>query len=134
MIDRSPIDPLESLDDLVAPTPGLQLLVLYGSRARGDHHEGSDWDFAYLGSPDLDPGVLLLTLVRQLGTDHVDLTDLDRSTGLLRFHAARDGRLVFEDTPGLFERYAIDVAIFWCDVEPVVRLASEQVLEALGSE
>jgi predicted nucleotidyltransferase len=32
--------------------PALRLLVLFGSRARGDHDSSSDWDIAFLSDPD----------------------------------------------------------------------------------
>jgi predicted nucleotidyltransferase len=35
-------------------TRGMTLLVLHGSRARGDAREGSDWDFAYLAGAEMD--------------------------------------------------------------------------------
>lgn len=37
-----------AIAELAATMPGLGLLVLHGSRARGDAHQRSDWDFAYL--------------------------------------------------------------------------------------
>lgn len=37
--------------------PGAEI-ILYGSRARGDHHEESDWDFLVLVDDDRDPPVL----------------------------------------------------------------------------
>ena len=54
------------------------------SQTRGDAHSQSDWDFAYSGSPDLDPTDLLTKLVLAVGTDRVDLVNLERASGLLR--------------------------------------------------
>lgn len=34
--------------------PSVRLLVVYGSRARGDDHARSDWDLGYLAAEDLD--------------------------------------------------------------------------------
>ena len=42
--------------------PGLRLLVLHGSRGRGDAHAESDWDFGYLGDLAFDPDALLARL------------------------------------------------------------------------
>jgi len=53
----------QSLTEAVSSTGGLRLLVLFGSRARGDERADSDWDFGYLGSPSLDVDGVLATLV-----------------------------------------------------------------------
>lgn len=68
-------------------TADLDLLVLHGSRARGDAVESSDRDFGYLGSlgQAVDPLALVVTLTRMLGTDAVDVVDLGRASALLRF-------------------------------------------------
>jgi len=80
--------------------PELRLLLLHGSRARGDAHEQSDWDFAYLAGRQLDELGLRSALSRALGTDRIDLVDLARAGGLVRYRAARDGKLVIERQPG----------------------------------
>lgn len=78
---------------------GLELLVLFGSRASGDDGSGADWDFGYLARDDADVPGLLAALVEALGDDRVDLADLGRANGLLRYRAARNGQLLLEATP-----------------------------------
>src|SRR5439155_4826324 len=56
-------DMKQSLTEAVASTGGLRLLVLFGSRARGDERADSDWDFGYLGSPSLHVDGVLERLV-----------------------------------------------------------------------
>lgn len=56
--------------------------MLHGSRARGDAHAASDWDFAYRASAGLDELGLRAALVMALDSDAVDLADLDRSSGV----------------------------------------------------
>ncbi len=110
---------------------GLRLLVLYGSRARGESRPGADWDFGYLADVPMDAPGLLATLVEVLGDDKVDLVDLDRATGLLRFRAACDGVLLHESEPGLFDRYRFDAARFWCDNVSIFTQGYEETLEAI---
>ena len=117
----------------IAPRAGLDLLLLFGSRARGDVHPHSDWDFGYLASSALEPEALAGELSRVTGSDRVDLADLARAGGLLRFRAARDGRVVFERQAGLYERFWLGAVGFWCDAAPVIGPAHEAVLERLGS-
>lgn len=117
----------------IAHLEGLRLLVLHGSRGRGDDHAGSDWDFGYRGDEALEPAALHVALTRALGTEEIDLTDLDRASALLRFEAARRGRCVYEHTAGAFEAFVLAAALFWCDAEPVIRRAHEAVLAELPS-
>ncbi len=141
-------DQLDALATIARRHRGLGLLLLHGSRARGDDHAGSDWDLAFLaqiepshgshrahsrGSADgVDRELLLGDLVAELGTDRVDLADLARSSALLRFRAARDGVCVHEASAGAHERFVLAAALFWCDAEPVIRRAYDGVLAELG--
>jgi predicted nucleotidyltransferase len=114
----------------IAPRhPALDLLVLFGSRARGDARPDSDWDFAYLAGGSLDALALRADLADALGTDALDLVNLDRAGGLLRFRAARDGTALFERRPGLFARFQYEAASFWCQAGPVIQRAYERLLE-----
>lgn len=112
--------------------PGLKLLVLHGSRARGDCHEGSDWDFAYLAGDDLDTLGLRNDICEALKTELVDLADLNRAGGLLRHRVAKEGKLVWERSEGDFMRFTIEVTRFWLHVGPVVEASHAAVLKALG--
>lgn len=125
-----------ALDDLARTArsyDGLQLLVLYGSRAAGDGHEGSDWDLGYLADDTIDAAQLAAHLTTVLSTDAVDLTDLARASGLLRFDAARRGRVVHEREPGAFEAFVLEATLFWCDAESIIRRAQAEVLAGLDA-
>lgn len=115
----------------VAGLPGLRLLVLHGSRAKGQAHARSDWDFAYLSDPDFDVDGLLMVLVEEVGADEVDLADLGRVGALLRQRVASDGVLVYERRSGEFQRFQIEASRVWCDLAPVLDLVYRGVLEAL---
>lgn len=122
---------LPSAGELTSRYPDLGLLVLFGSRARGEARPASDWDFGFLAGPGLDREGLLADLVTALGTDRVDLADLAQSGALLRFHAARDGSVVFERRPGAFERFWLEAVDFWCDAGPLIRTHHQEVLDRL---
>lgn len=108
---------------------GPELVVLHGSRARGDGHPGSDWDLGVLGPVDL---VGLTSAVAEIvGSDAVDVVDLRTASALLRYRAARDGVPLIERPAGAFADFQVEAATFWCDVEPVVREAHERVLADL---
>lgn len=111
---------------------GLQLLVLHGSRARGDSREDSDWDFACLAAPGFDVSLLYADLAVALRTDRVDLADLSTAGGLIRYRVARDGIVVLESEPGAFYKFWFSAVSFWCDAGPVLRAGYRSVLEGLG--
>jgi hypothetical protein len=114
-----------------AQQAGLRLLVLFGSRVSGHIHCHSDWDFGYLAGKSLDQELLRERLMEILRTDLVDLVALSKASALLRIQVAVHGRPVFEDDTGVFQTFQIDAATFWCDVEPVLRVAYRQILDGL---
>jgi predicted nucleotidyltransferase len=122
--------PLPALREVAAQHPALRLLLLYGSRARGEAHAASDWDLGYLAADGLDVGLLHADLVQALGTDDVDLVDLARASALLRFEAARHGRVVVAD-PQEHGRFVLAATHFWCDAGPVIERAHAAVLASL---
>ncbi len=123
---------LRVISEVCRRHPGLQLAVVFGSRARGDATAVSDWDVAYLADERLDRDALLLDLVRALDSDRIDLVDLARAGGLVRFRVARDGRVVFEAHPDAFARFWREAVDFWCDAGPVIRAGYEDVLAELS--
>jgi predicted nucleotidyltransferase len=122
----------EALAALAATLPGLRLLVLHGSRARGDQHASSDWDFAYHAASEFDPDALLARLADQLRVDRIDLVDVDRAGALIRYHVARDGVVIFEREAGEFERFWLEAVDTWCDLAPVLEPAYRRVLDRVG--
>jgi len=125
----------DSVPDALVPVAracrGLRLLILHGSRARGDARPGADWDYGYLADETADVPGLLAALVEALGDDRIDLVDLGGAGGLLRYRAARDGRLVHEASAGLFDRYRLEAVRFWCENAPVFEAGYDEVLESL---
>lgn len=112
--------------------PGLRLVLLFGSRARGQARKDSDWDFGYLAEPDFDDVVLYTDLVLALETDHVDLVDLSRANGLLRYRAASENRLIYEASPGVYERFWLEAVHFWCENAALFRAEYDAIIEGLG--
>lgn len=123
--------PAQAVAAIADAHPTLDLLVLHGSRARGDAHERSDWDFAFLGR-DVDPLALRAKLTRLVTSDEVDLTDLSRAGALLAYRVARDGILLFEREPERFTAFRIAATLNWLDMEPVVSAAHREILAELG--
>lgn len=66
-----------------------------------------------------------------VGSDSVDLVDLEHAGGLLRYRAAQDGVLLFERQPGEYERFWLDAVLFWCDAGPILQAGHEDTLRRL---
>lgn len=127
-----PDDPrLAPVRQLADRTPGLRLLLLFGSRVMGTVHERSDWDLAYLADDRLDVPRFFAELTLALRTDDVDLADLDRAGAVLRFAVADQGARVFPDAADEHERFWWQAVHFWCDAGPIIRREQAAQLAAL---
>lgn len=122
---------LAVLVEVARATQGLDLLLLFGSRARGDAHAASDWDFGYMAAGAVDATGLFARIVEAVGSDQVDVVDLRTAGGLLRYRAARDGCTVFEAEQGRADSFRVDAARFWCDAAPVLQRGYDAVLAEL---
>ena len=129
----SPDIPVDRLAVAARKEEGLELLLLFGSRARGDSHSGSDWDLGFLASPGFDVDGFLAKMVSSLGSDRVDLVDLAHASGLLRFRAAGEGQVLFQSEPDRFDRFWFEAVSFWCDSQPILDAGYRAVLERLPS-
>ena len=95
----------ERVGDVAKAVPDLQLLVLFGSVAKGRSRAQSDLDLAVLCQGPADLDALYLALAPRLRTDRFDVIDLRRAGPLLAFEVARSGLLLFEASPGLFRQF-----------------------------
>jgi uncharacterized protein len=111
------IDNIKSkIPQILAQAPYIETLVLFGSRARGEEHEASDWDLAVFCDEEArqhyehggwDAGRLLVVLGQVLGLteDEVDLVELETCSGILAHHIAQDGLIIYEKQSGRFEEF-----------------------------
>jgi len=107
----------EIASQLPARIPYLKMLILFGSRARGDTQAQSDWDFAALYDGELreesckDRGFawfevpVILGKAFNLNSDEIDVVDLNRCSPLIAHFVARDGILLCESEPGQFAAF-----------------------------
>ena len=104
-------------EQLPEKIPYLEMLVLFGSRARGDIHAKSDWDFAALYDEAMrkacvgDTAFRWWEVPRKLGeivrvsSDNIDVVELNKCSSLIAHFVARDGKLLYEKKPGQFEAF-----------------------------
>ncbi|MBD1847540.1 DUF433 domain-containing protein [Cyanobacteria bacterium FACHB-63] len=107
---------IEFVPQILEQVPYLKLLVLFGSRARGDHDANSDWDFAFLCDEELrkqyEKGGFdflrilgVLQQIYKLGDDQIDAIEMKECSDVLAHNIAKDGQLLYELEPGEFERF-----------------------------
>lgn len=105
------------IPQILEQVPYLKLLVLFGSRARGDYFPSSDWDFALLFDEELrqqyEPGGgwncyrswSVLQRILGLGDDEMDWIDLKTASDVLAHTIASEGKVIYEKTAGEFEAF-----------------------------
>jgi predicted nucleotidyltransferase len=104
---------VEKITAIVEKLPNLKLLILFGSRARGEHRPDSDWDFAVLyeersAQKDISSLLKIYTLLEQaleIPEDKIDVIDLKECSPILAHYVARDGQLLYERETGIFEGF-----------------------------
>ena len=83
----------------------LQFGLLFGSQSSGQVHPESDIDLGFLYDEPVDLLGLTNKVIRLLRQDRVDVVDLRRANALLCYSAARQGKLLYERCPSLFNRF-----------------------------
>ena len=106
----------------------LQFVLLFGSMASGRATRQSDIDLAFMFDEPVDIIALTNRAIRLLKTDKVDVIDLRRASPLLSFAGAKEGRLLFERTPGLFNSFCSLAFRRYIDTKKL-RDAQERVIE-----
>lgn len=84
----------------------LQIVLLFGSIVQGRIHKRSDIDVAFLFDRPADILPLTNRVTQLLQSDKIDLVDLRCASPLLKFSVAREGRLLYERAPGLFNAFS----------------------------
>jgi predicted nucleotidyltransferase len=114
-------DMVERLADLDRVAPGVELIVLFGSAAKGRARPRSDLDIAARADGPLDLDALYLCLAPRLGTDRLDLVDLRKAGSVLAFEVARHGQPLFERIPGAFRSFQALASRRYCDTAKLRR-------------
>ena len=116
MIERSLSELKQLVPDLVEEIPFLKLLILFGSRATGENHEDSDYDFALICDREIyqdwkRKGASWFSLysifenIFELPNEAVDLVDLNRCSEILAHVIACDGKLLYEKQSGEYDEF-----------------------------
>ena len=119
----------------------VKLLVIVGSFGTESYISGeSDIDLAYLRDKPLsvkDSISIINELSRLFENSKIDLVDLQRASGLLKYEVASKGRVIYEIREGFFERYKLFCLRYYYDTKKFRDLRSvylQERLEVLKSD
>ena len=114
----------------------LRLLLLFGSQATGLTHAKSDVDIAVLAERPLDEldirDALNEALMRVFRRSDVELVDLRRAPPLLQRDATAEGRLLFEEKPGVYDRFQLFAMKHFMETKPLRDLRRARLREFLA--
>lgn len=127
---------MEALTSVLEADPTIAYALVFGSKARGTSHSGSDLDVAFALTGDrrltaLELGDLAARLETATGQS-VDLVDLREAPPGLAYRAFRDGRVVMaRDRRALVARRA-RAFLEYLDFKPVEEQLARGALAAAG--
>ncbi|MHB8170129.1 MAG: type VII toxin-antitoxin system MntA family adenylyltransferase antitoxin [Thermincolia bacterium] len=117
--------------------PGVLAIYLFGSYGTEDQTELSDIDFAVLFDKRIgitDEAAFLAKLSGYLGTDRVDLVNLNKAPLNLQFRVIQTGKIIYEKdyvttcdfierVIDLYQDYAIDLHYFYKEYDEALKEA-----------
>lgn len=123
---------LPRLQHVARGYPEAQLIVLFGSVARGASRPTSDVDVAVAGLPfwrGLDLGARIGAAIGR--EPHV--VELERASDWLRYLVARDGVLLHEGAPDAWACFQAEAALRYFDLAPIIARCAEGARRALAA-
>jgi len=109
----------------------LNLFVLFGSRAKGNFNENSDWDFAYFSTKNIDEEKLELELFKLLKGKAFDLINISNPTNPeLEFRIFNEGVVLYEKNKNLFLEFKLQSYFSIKDGEILLNKTRDKFLAA----
>ena len=104
------------IPQILEAAPYITLLVLFGSRSKGTADADSDWDFAFLcdeeqrkhyekGGWDAYRLWGILQKTYGLLDGQLDVVEMTNCSELVAHHIAKDGKILYERHPGIFNAF-----------------------------
>lgn len=126
---------IEALQRTAEALPDVDVLILFGSRARGSARADSDVDIAIgLGSRAAESRRAVEVAFARAVPAPVDVSFLDTAPPQLRFEIARSGVLLFERTQGAWTRERARAMRDWWDWAPLARRIHDRAVARLRTE
>lgn len=99
----------------IAKKHRLDLVVLFGSSARGTNRALSDIDIAVFSKKSADISLVAEEIASAIGRNDVEVADLSHASSYLMRAVAEDGVLLFESRKDFFEEWKIYARNVWFD-------------------
>lgn len=115
---------LSSRDDV-------DLVVLFGSAARGEGRPDSDVDVGVIYAGDATQRRAFDNDLERHLRRELDVVDLDRAPPQLRFEIARDGVMLRERSKGTWTDFRARAFVDWWDFAPLARLFNRAAVARL---
>jgi predicted nucleotidyltransferase len=125
------LEQLRAVAERIGREYGCRLIVLFGSAARAERR-AEDLDLALLHDEPLDLVALTNRLIRELGTQAVDLCELRRAEPLLLALVARDGIPLYEADPTQFARFASLAMRRYADTRKFREMERQEIRDILA--
>jgi hypothetical protein len=125
-----PLDHLTRAAQTVGRETGVRLITLFGSAvspATLGRRSPEDLDLGVLGATPLDVIDLTNRLIRAIGVQDVDVTDLRRADPLLLMLVARNGIVLYEAEPGQFAQFVSLAARRFADTRKFRQFERDEV-------
>lgn len=127
----------EEIRDRLSPLfkeEGLELILLFGSVIKGDIHKRSDIDLAFQFDKPIDILSLTNRVIRLLHTDNIDVVDLKHSSPLLKYSIAKNGRLLYERSPGIFNKFCSQAFKIYIDTKKLRNAQAKAIIHFLEAK
>lgn len=133
----------EGLVAFLRSQPDIVAAYLFGSRATGRVHPGSDVDIAVLldedallsttrwGGPLLSRRLDLITAAERFANCELDVVTLNNASPLLCFEVLRKGRLLYEGNRGARVEFEVRAGKVYNDLEPMYQFFNEALRKDL---
>ncbi|TVP63585.1 MAG: nucleotidyltransferase domain-containing protein [Nodularia sp. (in: Bacteria)] len=124
--------------------PYLKMLVLFGSRATGNTHANSDWDFAVLCDEEqrqaeikdnigrLFELPMLIGEVLKINADHIDIVQLNHCSELIAHFVARDGQVLYENEVKEFKKFKQKVLLSNSEIKKIEHTKRKNIEQFLA--
>jgi predicted nucleotidyltransferase len=107
---------------------GLNLVVLFGSRARGEERKGSDTDIAVFAGKKKDVREISEMQIEFSETFHIkdiELVDISGKAPLFLKQVSDDGKVLYERKPGIFDEFQIYAFKRYVEAKPLFALRKQ---------
>jgi predicted nucleotidyltransferase len=123
------------LKEVFQEYPAIQAVYLFGSRATGKTHLGSDLDLAVVpgNSRIRSQKINILTDLARLGIDNIDLVFLDTEDIVLKYEAVKQNQLIYQTEKFNRGEMYSRVVRQYLDFKPYLKVQREAFKRRLGN-